>query len=294
MKAEKVIDNLYLQVYHVSNLTKDYKNEFPKQNVIITYAPETSGIISKNSADIRDPLLNLGYTYIFTTLNKEEIITKLKIKEPFDKSIEKDYLNNKSCGMNGVNQDIYTKNNNVVMSVMSSQSELYPINYIRGDIDILTNYKELSGLTGAKFKTAINKAVNSVITPLKTFNNLIKSLSKEFPLNYGGSIRRFKNTITENDLKKKDSNEYKYYIGYDIRYSNYKQENDLNKIMEKLTKEKDDVLYVYETYSNPIKDILKQCKEKKIKYELVYKYCIKIKEEDYDKLNLSACVSEYV
>ena len=299
MKAFKIFDAPYTQIYHISKPSKEFKNKYKLSSIVISYLPTMKSIITKNVDKLLDPIVLNGFAYIFTTKDKKDVFNELRIKKAPDASIFEDYINNKKCGMNGVNQDIFNKNDNVVLSVMSVQNEIYPPSYLEGETDILTNIKELEKLTPKHLQNSINKAIKSKTKHIDNLLEFIQYLSDEFPINYGGSLRRFSDTIDESSFKKSSQkNDLKYYIGYDIRYSDSMEENDLNKLMEKLSdwdeRKKDNFIYVYETYNNPMNEIIKQCENKKIKYKIMFNHCIKINENDYDKLKLISHMSDYV
>lgn len=292
MKAIKIIDMNELQLYKIENATKSFKNKFNKKNIIIGFSPNEQTIITKLTNNLKDPLLFTCLCYVFSYEDEKKIKKDLSML-----SSERDtYIINKCCGMNGVNQDIYTKMNNIVLSIFSLEKEIYDINYLADERNIITNINELNKLDNKQFNKAINNIIKDSSEPNNTFENLISNLSMHCPLNYGGSLRRFQDVITENDLKKCKQMNNKYYIGYDIRFSNDEEENKLNKLIENLQYDnnKNEYLYIFETYNNPIESIIKQCKDKKIKYSKHYDRCIKINANDYDKLKLIATTADYV
>lgn len=294
MKAIKIINNNELQVYKIEKPTKEFKKEFNKKNIIISFSPYENSIITKLTDNFKDPLIFTCLCYVFSYADEKTI------KKEFShiNNIEFDYMKNKKCGMNGVNQDIYTKNNNVVLSLMSLESETYNANYLGDEYNITTNINELSKLDNNTFNKTINKIVQTASEPVKDFNNFIKILSRNCPINYGGSLRKFNNVITEEDLKKCKEMKNSYYIGYDIRFSNNHEENKLNNIIENLVynreKETNEFIFIYETYNNPIENIIKECKNKNIKYIQCYDKCLRILAKDYEKLKLTASVSDYI
>lgn len=292
MKAIKIIDMNELQLYRIENATKSFKNKFNKKNIIIGFSPNEQTIITKLTNNLKDPLLFTCLCYVFSYEDEKKIKKELSML----RSERDTYIINKCCGMNGVNQDIYTKENNIVLSIFSLEKEIYDINYLADERNITTNINELNKLDNKQFNKAINNIIKDSSEPNNTFENLISNLSIHCPLNYGGSLRRFQDVITENDLKKCKQMNNKYYIGYDIRFSNDEEENRLNKLIENLQYDnnKNEYLYIFETYNNPIESIIKQCKDKKIKYSKHYDRCIKINANDYDKLKLIATTADYV
>ncbi len=292
MKAIKIIDMNELQLYRIEHATNSFKNKFNKKNIIIGFSPNEQTIVTKLTNDLKDPLLFTCLCYVFSYEDEKKIKKELSML-----GSERDtYMVNKYCGMNGVNQDIYTKSNNIVLSIFSLEKEIYDINYLADERNITTDINELNKLDGKQFNKAINNIIKDSSEPNNTFENLIANLSTHCPLNYGGSLRRFQNVITENDLKKCKQMNNKYYIGYDIRFSNDEEENRLNKLIENLQYDnnKNEYLYIFETYNNSIESIIKQCKDKKIKYTKYYDKCIKINANDYDKLKLIATTADYV
>lgn len=290
MKLEKVIDVSALQVYHITDPDKEWKKKFPHKSTAIMYNPDRGIVKLKNSNNAFSWEVMNNLTYIFTTLPPKVIKSMFK-----DLPIgEKAYVH-KKCGLNGGNQSLYSDKSNVVMALYSLPKYEYPPTFTSEKIDIVSNYEEMININPQKFNSAIERIFVEHTRAFNSFVEFVEAIKNKFPLNYMLSIRRFNKVITDADLKKRKplSSEH-FYVGYDMRYGDLVKENKLIQKMESMAYKDNDNIILYETYNNPLETILKQCKNKHIKYTQPHKHCIKLNIKDYLKLELVSRISDFV
>ena len=290
MELKRIIDKAYLQVYRVVNPDAGWKKEFPNASTIITYDINSSVVKLKNTNAAFDWSILTNITYIFTTL-PEKAIKSSFAGLPMSPSVPL----RKKCGLNASNQKLYTKENNVVLSLYSLQDFEYPPTFLTEHFDVVSNFDEIMSLEDQQLQNAICKMGRKHMRTFKSFVDFVNAIKKNFPLNYMITIRRFYDKITLNDLKKPGTlKPHTMYIGYDMRYGDLMKENVLIRKMESLSYNENDEMLIYETYNNPMDSILQQCKEKNITYTQPYKHCIRIKVNDYEKLKLVSTISDFL
>ena len=290
MKFEKVIDEAYTQVYHVVEPSKEWLKRFPCKTTIITYNPNTAIIKSKNTNAPIDISIVAVFSYVFTTIPPAAIKSVFK-GLPFDTPPKL----RKHCGLNGCEQSLYSEKNNTLISLFSLPKYEYPPTYIRERINIVASYDEIMNIDDKLFDQVVGNIFVKSNSKIKSLIDFVDTIKERFPFNYMLTVRRFHKTLTNDSFKNPKPLGLKhFYIGYDMRYGDLIKENKLIKRMESLAyNDKDDIL-VYETYNNPMKTIIKQCEDKQIKYTEIHKHCIKLKMEDYLKLNLVSKISDFV
>lgn len=291
MELRKIIDNDFLQIYSIKNPNKEWLKKFPNKSTILTYDLNSKTVMLRNTNELFNWNFFKSITYVFTTVPEQAVI------KMFQFMIEdKSFPLNKKCGLNACNQTLYTDKHNVVISLFSLNTYKYPPTFIDQSINIVSNYEEIINLDKNKFKKAIMKIFDKNNKPIKSFVDFVEGLQENFPLNYMITIRRFYDVIKESDLKtpKENEKQFDFYIGYDIRSADRIKENNLIKHMEELSYSNDDSILLYETYNNPMSEIIKQCKSKNISYEKIHKHCIKLTIKDYNKLNLISTICDYL
>lgn len=295
MELIKIIDQDYIQIYHIKNPSKTWKNKFPQPVVNISYDPYNSIISCRNINNLFEWSVLDNYTYIFTTLPEKVIISTFSM---FLDDIKLNFNKNqfiKKCGLNGVKQELYTKENNVIITVMSQQNQIYPPSYISESVNIISNYNEIINLDKQRFIKAINKIMNKEQQHIKNFVDFVHLIHINFPLNYMLTLRRFPNVIKEGDLNKNiENNELQYYIGYDMRFGNNDEENKLIEKMENICYNDNDIIIIYETYNNNINEIIKKCEKQKINFIKLHEYAISVKYKDYKQIDLISMISDYI
>lgn len=305
MELIKVIDQDYLQIYHIKNPSKQWKNKFPRPVVNISYDPNNSLITCRNINNLFEWSIMENYTYIFTTIPEKVIISTFsmfldEIKLNFDK---KQFV--KKCGLNGVKQELYTKEDNVIITIMSQQNKIYPPSYMSESVNIISNYNEIINLNKQQFMKAINKIMNKEQQHIKNFIDFVHLIHINFPLNYMLTLRRFPDVIKESDLNKgnendknnkkdKTNDELNYYIGYDMRYGDNIEENKLIEKMENICYNDNDIIIIYETYNNTINNIIKTCEKNKINFIRLHDYAISVSYKDYKQIDLISMISDYI
>lgn len=318
MELHKVIDESLLQIYNIVKPDKQWKSVFPYKYVYIYYDIMNNNVFIKQSNDFdiyklldicTNPMSNY-FAYMFTT----EPISKLKrltscLYDMKSKDKNKYYVD-KTCGLNPANPELFTKDNNVMFNVLSKDNFEYPPTFIHEHIYVLSNYDEIINENKKVFNKCINNIVNKDIDKQiesnkhskykSLFVKFIIDLKNNFPLNYNGSIRRFSNKITSKDFITKGTNNnetLKFYIGYDSRDIDSQKENSLVKTMETITDtNKNNWMIIYETYNNPIKNIIDVCNKNNIEYKIVNKKSILIRNNKYSDLakHLITSISDFV
>ena len=318
MELHKVIDESLLQIYNIVKPDKQWKSVFPYKYVYIYYDIMNNNVFIKQSNDFdiyklldicTNPMSNY-FAYVFTT----EPISKLKrltscLYDMKSKDKNKYYVD-KTCGLNPANPELFTKENNVMFNILSKDNFEYPPTFIHEHIYVLSNYDEIINENKKAFNKCINNIVNKDIDKQiesnkhSKYNSLfvkfIIDLKNNFPLNYNGSIRRFSNKITSKDFITKGTNNnetLKFYIGYDSRDIDSQKENSLVKTMETITDtNKNNWMIIYETYNNPIKNIIDVCNKNNIEYKIVNKKSILIRNNKYSDLakHLITSISDFV
>lgn len=318
MELHKVIDESLLQIYNIVKPDKQWKSVFPYKYVYVYYDIMNNNVFIKQSNDFdiyklldicTNPMSNY-FAYMFTT----ESISKLKrltscLYDMKSKDKNKYYVD-KTCGLNPANPELFTKDNNVMFNVLSKDNFEYPPTFIHEHIYVLSNYDEIINENKKAFNKCINNIVNKDIDKQiesnkhSKYNSLfvkfIIDLKNNFPLNYNGSIRRFSNKITSKDFITKGTNNnetLKFYIGYDSRDIDSQKENSLVKTMETITDTNKNIwMIIYETYNNPIKNIIDVCNKNNIEYKIVNKKSILIRNNKYSDLakHLITSISDFV
>lgn len=318
MELHKVIDESLLQIYNIVKPDKQWKSVFPYKYVYVYYDIMNNNVFIKQSNDFdiyklldicTNPMSNY-FAYMFTT----ESISKLKrltscLYDMKSKDKNKYYVD-KTCGLNPANPELFTKDNNVMFNILSKDNFEYPPTFIHEHIYVLSNYDEIINENKKAFNKCINNIVNKDIEKQiesnkhSKYNSLfvkfIIDLKNNFPLNYNGSIRRFSNKITSKDFITKGTNNnetLKFYIGYDSRDIDSQKENSLVKTMETITDtNKNNWMIIYETYNNPIKNIIDICNKNNIEYKIVNKKSILIRNNKYSDLakHLITSISDFV
>lgn len=288
MEFKKVIDKDYLQVYCILKPNKEWTSKYPHNSVIISFNNNTKTVMLRNTNNAFDWKVLNSISYIFTTLN-EKAVKKMFSALPYMDGMPF----NKHCGLNPVDQTLYTPDKNVILSVFSLQECVYSPNYIAETINVKTNYDEMMNVSSRQFHEVINKIVKIACKPVGSFVNFVDSLYKSFPFNYMATLRRFKDVIKEEDLKEQ-INTNRYYIGYDMRYGDLFKENKLIQKMEEMNYGENDRIVVFETYNNPMSKIIQQLKAKDIKYKQIHEHCIQLSVKDYDKLKLVSTITDFI
>ena len=318
MELHKVIDESLLQIYNIVKPDKQWKSVFPYKYVYVYYDIMNNNVFIKQSNDFdiyklldicTNPMSNY-FAYVFTT----EPISKLKrltscLYDMKSKDKNKYYVD-KTCGLNPANPELFTKDNNVMFNILSKDNFEYPPTFIHEHIYVLSNYNEIINENKKVFNKCINNIVNKDIEKQiesnkhskykSLFVKFVIDLKNNFPLNYNGSIRRFSNKITSKDFTTKGTNTnetLKFYIGYDSRDIDSQKENSLVKTMETITDtNKNNWMIIYETYNNPIKNIIDVCTKNNIEYKIVNKKSILIRNNKYSELakHLITSISDFV
>ena len=294
MELVKVIDSDIMQLYAIHNADTTWNKTYPKKNVCVIYDVNNKAVYIENVDTI--PIFNLidKFSYVFSKQPDKQLKKAYKFMNDIHLS---DTNIAKKCGFNGVNSELLTNDCNAVMSIMSLKQYEYTPTYLTQEIYIQSDYNEM--ITTNDYQHIINKVVNKHCkqVKLKHFVDFIEELKNNFPLNYGGSIRRFVNIINKQTLKTDKKNKHEYYIGYDCRTTDTANEIKLAEHIEHdVYTSKDDTVYVYETYNNPIENIKRICKDNNIPYEDIHKHCIKVNGDDYNKLStqLVATLSDFI
>ena len=318
MELHKVIDESLLQIYNIVKPDKQWKSVFPYKYVYVYYDIMNNNVFIKQSNDFdiyklldicTNPMSNY-FAYVFTTepINKLKRLTSC-LYDMKSKDKNKYYVD-KTCGLNPANPELFTKENNVMFNILSKDNFEYPPTFIHEHIYVLSNYDEIINENKKAFNKCINNIVNKDIDKQiesnkhSKYNSLfvkfIIDLKNNFPLNYNGSIRRFSNKITSKDFITKGTNNnetLKFYIGYDSRDIDSQKENSLVKTMETITDtNKNNWMIIYETYNNPIKNIIDICNKNNIEYKIVNKKSILIRNNKYSDLakHLITSISDFV
>lgn len=311
MILKKILDYPFFQCYLIDKSDKETNKMFPENNIIVKYNPQLSLVSTVNVSTLPSWEIFNDLTYMFckqSTKFNEKTLTNL-----YRNIIGKQETENtvKYCGLNSCEQSLFTKDNNVILQLYSLENKEYPITFLQESVNIVTNYDDIKKLNKDKLKTALNNIVDNNSVHVSNFVEFIKMLNQCFPLNYGGTLRRFEKIIDFSKINQKDTSKvnqkdiskvnqkdthksYDYYIGYDLRFSNSIKENELVHIFEDLSYDDKNKIIICETYNNSIKDIIKQCKQKKIKYSVIDKYTIKINNEDYDKLKFITTIADFI
>lgn len=295
MKLKKVIDYPSLQCYIIDKFDKKLNKKYPKNNIIIRFRPLISLVSTINTDDL--PGYEIFNDMIYMFCKRSTKYNEKSLKKIYENILGKNTSNNlvKYCGLNSCEQSLFTKDNNVILQIFSLENREYPITYFKESINVITNYNEISKTSNDKLKSAINKIVKDNSIDVSDFETFVKLLNDNFPLNYGGSLRRFENEIEFNEKSTtRKQKEYDFYIGYDLRFSNSQKENELVNRFEDISYKDKNKIVICETYNNKISDIKKQCKNKKIKYTELNKYAIKIDNKDFDKLKLVSTISDFI
>lgn len=294
MELLKVVDNEELQVYSIIKPTNDFKSTFPKQFTIVTYNYNGNIVILENTDTLPWNVFN-GLSYVFS-YKEPKTLTKLFTNITGKRKQTKTKKFKKYCGLNAVEQTLFSNEEDVVLSLMTLNDYEYNPHILNQYVYITTNYDEMINVNKNELIAATNKIIVEDMVKLKSFVDFIVKLKESFPLNYGATIRRFNKKITLKDIttipKNINDNKLQYYIGYDQRNSN-KDEIEMMRHIESICYN-NDIVYVYETYNNPIKSIMKQCDDKKIPYKKIYKKIIQISGSDYDKLEFVKTIADFI
>lgn len=298
MQFKKIIDGEIIQLYTIVKPNDKWNKLYPKKYVCVIYDVNNKNVSIQNVDSVPIFYLMDKYCYIFSKQPSQQ----LKKTFGFMKDIHINDNNNiiKKCGFNSVNPELLTKDYNSVMCVLSLKNQEYPPTYLTQDIYIQSNYNEM--ITINDYQKVVNKIVNKHNKQFKIndFVDFIKQLQINFPLNYGGSIRRFHDTITKESFKNvinKQKQQYEYYLGYDCRDITDDNEIELAKHMEQsVYLSNNDYTYVYETYNNSMSKIKQICKDNNINYKQIHKHCISVNNDDYNKLStkLTATLSDFI
>lgn len=294
MKLTKIIDSDITQLYNIQNADDKWNKKFPKKNVCIIYDFNNKSVYVENVDVI--PVFKLidKLSYVFSKQPAKQLEKSFKFMQ---------YMNTndniiKRCGFNGVNSELLTNGYNAVISLMSLKQYEYSPLYLPQEIYIRCDYDKLINLND--YQNIFNKIVvkHCEQYKLKHVIDFIEELKNNFPLNYGGTVRRFVNIIDNKALTNNEINDdIKYYIGYDCRTATTNDEIKLSQHIENdIYNIKNECVYVYETYNNPMKTIKEICKNENIKYKDIHKHCIKINNDDYNKLStkLTATLSDFI
>lgn len=289
MEFHKVIDNDFLQVYHIKHPNDEWKKKFKEPTVIVSYNPDNRLVKIRNTNKIFDWRLISDLSYVFTT-SPESVI-----KNAFKKIPLPDGINvNKKCGFNGTVPEIFSNKHDIVLTAFSMSEEEYSPLMLYESFSMVTNKEELKS-NGSNLMKIINKVIRSRMRKKYSFVDFVSNLGKSFPLNYMVTLRRFYSVITEKDLDPNNMvKDVNFYIGYDCRYGTTITENELSKHMETILYKPGDIIYVYETYDNPMKKIIENCKQKNIKYKELHKHCISMSYKDYCNLQLVSRISDFM
>ena len=283
-------------MYAVHNADDKWNKTYPKKNVCVIYDVNNKSVYVENVDTI--PIFSLmdKFSYIFSKQPDKQLKKAFKFMNNINMNGKQNVI--KKCGFNGVNSELLTNYYNAVMSIMSLSQYEYPPQYLTQEVYIQGDYNEM--LTVKDYQHVANSVVDEHCKQFKFkhFVDFISELQKNFPLNYGGSIRRFVNVIDKQTLKAKPSkNNYEYYIGYDCRTTDTNNEIKLAEHVEhNIYTSKDDNVYVYETYNNSISKIKEICKNNNLKYKDIHKHCIMVNSDDYNKLStmLVATLSDFI
>lgn len=293
MKLTKIIDGDIIQLYNITNTDDKWNKKYPKKNVCVIYDINNKIVYIEN-VDIV-PIFKLidKISYIFS----KQPIKQLEKSFKFMQNIKSHDAVVKRCGFNGVNSELLTNEYNAVVSLMSLNQYEYNPTYLTQEIFIQSNYDELIKINDYQkiFKKIVDKHCDQF--KYNHFVDFIEELKNNFPLNYGGSIRRFVDIIDNKTLTNYNNNKVNYYIGYDCRASTTDDEIKLSQHIENNTyKLNKDYVFVYETYNNSMKKIKDICKKENIEFKDIHKHCIKVSNNDYNKLStkLISTLSDFI
>ena len=293
MFFKRIFDKPTIQAYSVNNPTKEWLKKYPRKNVVVLFNLYRGEVSIKNTDTL--PVFDFigGCGYIFSTQPPKRLVKELCYinTPPTD-------ITTKRCGFNPSNSELLTAENNVVLSIFSMYDRDYPPSYTTESIFITSNYDEFT-------KTVSNKNIHEIISKVmekhieqtvpKNLVAFITALQESFPLNYGGTIRRYGDVIDKKSLSQKITGN-DFYIGYDCRCGDTSKEILVSKLMETCSYKPSDTVRVYETYNNPMEHIQEVCDKNHIKYSFVHKHCITVNSDDYEKLSqlLVARLSDFI
>lgn len=289
MELHKVIDNDFIQVYHIKNPSAEWKKKYKKSTVVVSYNPDYQTVKTRNINKIFDWGIMSDLSYIFTTEPKQMIKNAFK-NIPLQNSVPV----NKKCGFNATKPEAFSDEFDVMMTAFSMDNVEYSPLMLFESFTIASTKEELNKC-GDKLMSTVNKIAKSHLPKKMTFVEFIPALAKTFPLNYMITLRKFYKVITEKHLDPKTNvKDVDFYIGFDSRHGTTLTENELSKQMESRIYKPNDIIHVYETYNNPMDKIQKSCKEKNIDFVIVHKHCISMKYKDYCNLPLVSRISNFV
>ena len=292
MELVRVVDGDVLQLYSVHKPDNKWLKAFPKKNVCVMYDVNKSCVCIENIDTI--PLYDLfdKLCYVFSTQPEKQLKTTYKFMN--NRVVNKDGVV-KKCGFNSSNPELITKEYNAVLSLMSLSQYEYSPRYLTQEVFVQTTYDELTSVHD--FQQVFTKIVNKHCEQFKHKHvvDFVKSLQQHFPLNYGGSLRRFPGKITTKSLSSL-SKDVEYYVGYDCRNITGAKEIKLAQHMEQYIYSNNDYVYVYETYNNSIDNIKQLCKNNGIVYKDINKHCVLVNNDDYNRLSsqLKATLSDFI
>lgn len=296
MYFDKVIDEDTRQIYTIVNPDKKWLAKFPQKHISIIFNvhDEKVSIIKSNSIPFFELLTNYGY--VFSRLSKQKILKIFGKQQPQENNPP---IQRKMCGFNPSNSELLVAPYNSLLSIYSDKNTEYPLSYMSESIYALTTFDELMNMKN--INESIKKIVENNLQQHKINHwiDFVKELKMFFPMNYGGTVRKFGKRIDKKEIKNCCvlNPSTHFYLGYDCRGITTEKEIMLSHQMENIVYNlNDELINVFETYNNPLEKIKKICKENKIQFITSNKHCIKIKNKDYDNLvkYLTATISDFI
>lgn len=294
MKLNKLVDTRSMQVYSISDASKEFKKMYPLNYIVLTIDDSGMTVDNTNELNVEELLFYDACSYIFTyksTLSKKITESILEC----DKLIRYTNDTNSTACLDryyiGANNKI-----NVIMSVYPRYNMVSPM--FNNNIVIKASSKKLK-------LDSLGKQVCSIINQTLAEKNkqsskmTVEDWLKEFIIHpFVTPLRTcciYPKVIDDKVLHK----QYKCKISdlivlYDARAKNYNEEFKLFTAIAEAFDSKDPTVTVYDSYNCCLNKIIKELEKHNMKYTMLNDYSLETKYKNLKQLNITYQLTDFI
>ena len=291
MKLSKIYNNPTLQIYSISNPSKDFKKKYPGKFIITMITSEGLIIDNPNILEIDEILAYQAVAYIFTYNEKlpGKVLDYLSSAAPEHKC--GNWSTSPACL-----DRYYTEEFNVVF-------EIYPKDNI---VSPLFNRPVTLRISDSKLKynqlarQLITAANNILLEKAKTSKDItveqwvLNFIEKPF-MTPDHTCVIYPKTISDTSITNvKQLQKNDLIIRYDVRAKSHEDEVKIFSAIGEAFESSENMVTVYDTYNGLLEKVKKELDSKKLKYKVLHQYAITTKYSNLKKLNIEYDLTDFL